>query len=158
MANENEPAKLLLPYLQRADELQKHEPLVAYYCKLFNISLSLYNFKSLLWSMIISKPSILQLFVLCDLSFLTRPFWILIHQADCMRWNEGWRFLRTNEQRPPTLSSFPWWNNSRRSFFTYLFSNPFLGFLFTLFSLWYRYVCINLFFFFFNVPVLELII
>ncbi|GMP52324.1 hypothetical protein CsSME_00018197 [Camellia sinensis var. sinensis] len=34
MANENEPAKLLLPYLQRADELQKHEPLVAYYCRL----------------------------------------------------------------------------------------------------------------------------
>ncbi|KAL0443328.1 UNVERIFIED_CONTAM: protein OF MAMMALIAN LYST-INTERACTING PROTEIN 5 [Sesamum latifolium] len=26
MATENEPAKLLLPYLQRADELQKHEP------------------------------------------------------------------------------------------------------------------------------------
>lgn len=36
--SDNEPAKLLLPYLQRADELQKHEPLVAYYC----ISLSLY--------------------------------------------------------------------------------------------------------------------
>ncbi|KAF5727933.1 vacuolar protein sorting-associated protein VTA1 [Tripterygium wilfordii] len=35
MAGENEPAKLLLPYLQRADELQKHEPLVAYYCRLF---------------------------------------------------------------------------------------------------------------------------
>ncbi|XP_021912360.1 protein HOMOLOG OF MAMMALIAN LYST-INTERACTING PROTEIN 5, partial [Carica papaya] len=35
MASENEPAKLLLPYLQRADELQKHEPLVAYYCRLF---------------------------------------------------------------------------------------------------------------------------
>ncbi|XP_057441099.1 protein HOMOLOG OF MAMMALIAN LYST-INTERACTING PROTEIN 5-like [Lotus japonicus] len=34
-ANENEPAKLLLPYLQRADELQKHEPLVAYYCRLY---------------------------------------------------------------------------------------------------------------------------
>lgn len=30
-----EPAKLLLPYLQRADELQKHEPLVAYYCRLY---------------------------------------------------------------------------------------------------------------------------
>ena len=29
-----EPAKkYLLPYLQRADELQKHEPLVAYYCE-----------------------------------------------------------------------------------------------------------------------------
>ncbi|EEF31179.1 Protein C6orf55, putative [Ricinus communis] len=28
MGSENEPAKLLLPYLQRADELQKHEPLV----------------------------------------------------------------------------------------------------------------------------------
>ncbi|KAL8209780.1 hypothetical protein R6Q57_006512 [Mikania cordata] len=35
MANENEPAKLLLPYLQRADELQKHEPLVAYYRRLY---------------------------------------------------------------------------------------------------------------------------
>ncbi|KAL0362875.1 UNVERIFIED_CONTAM: protein OF MAMMALIAN LYST-INTERACTING PROTEIN 5 [Sesamum calycinum] len=35
MATENEPAKLLLPYLQRADELQKHEPLVAYYCRLY---------------------------------------------------------------------------------------------------------------------------
>ncbi|RLN13109.1 hypothetical protein C2845_PM09G10670 [Panicum miliaceum] len=28
-----EPAKGLLPYLQRADELQKHESLVAYYCE-----------------------------------------------------------------------------------------------------------------------------
>ncbi|XP_047342566.1 protein HOMOLOG OF MAMMALIAN LYST-INTERACTING PROTEIN 5 isoform X2 [Impatiens glandulifera] len=35
MVNDNEPAKLLLPYLQRADELQKHEPLVAYYCRLY---------------------------------------------------------------------------------------------------------------------------
>ncbi|XP_022941208.1 protein HOMOLOG OF MAMMALIAN LYST-INTERACTING PROTEIN 5-like [Cucurbita moschata] len=35
MATETEPAKLLLPYLQRADELQKHEPLVAYYCRLY---------------------------------------------------------------------------------------------------------------------------
>ncbi|KAK8691157.1 hypothetical protein V6N13_074676 [Hibiscus sabdariffa] len=35
MASENEPAKLLLPYLQRADELQKHDPLVAYYCRLY---------------------------------------------------------------------------------------------------------------------------
>ncbi|XP_022932235.1 protein HOMOLOG OF MAMMALIAN LYST-INTERACTING PROTEIN 5-like [Cucurbita moschata] len=35
MASETEPAKLLLPYLQRADELQKHEPLVAYYCRLY---------------------------------------------------------------------------------------------------------------------------
>ncbi|KAF7815893.1 MAMMALIAN LYST-INTERACTING PROTEIN 5-like protein [Senna tora] len=35
MGSENEPAKLLLPYLQRADELQKHEPLVAYYCRLY---------------------------------------------------------------------------------------------------------------------------
>ncbi|AET00604.1 putative vacuolar protein sorting-associate protein Vta1/Callose synthase [Medicago truncatula] len=32
---ENEPAKPLLPYLQRADELQKHEPLVSYYCRLY---------------------------------------------------------------------------------------------------------------------------
>ncbi|KAF3453384.1 hypothetical protein FNV43_RR03824 [Rhamnella rubrinervis] len=35
MASDNEPGKLLLPYLQRADELQKHEPLVAYYCRLY---------------------------------------------------------------------------------------------------------------------------
>ncbi|GMJ05060.1 extensin-like, homolog of mammalian LYST-INTERACTING PROTEIN5 [Hibiscus trionum] len=35
MASENEPAKLILPYLQRADELQKHDPLVAYYCRLY---------------------------------------------------------------------------------------------------------------------------
>ncbi|KAJ1259133.1 hypothetical protein BS78_10G130400 [Paspalum vaginatum] len=35
MGSEAEPAKGLLPYLQRADELQKHEPLVAYYCRLF---------------------------------------------------------------------------------------------------------------------------
>ncbi|KAL8033491.1 hypothetical protein ABFX02_13G162400 [Erythranthe guttata] len=35
MATENEPAKLLLPYLQRADELQKLEPLVSYYCRLY---------------------------------------------------------------------------------------------------------------------------
>ncbi|KAL1562977.1 protein OF MAMMALIAN LYST-INTERACTING PROTEIN 5-like [Salvia divinorum] len=35
MTSEIEPAKLLLPYLQRADELQKHEPLVAYYCRLY---------------------------------------------------------------------------------------------------------------------------
>ncbi|CAM0914106.1 unnamed protein product [Alopecurus aequalis] len=33
--NGAEPAKGLLPYLQRADELQKHEPLVAYYCRLY---------------------------------------------------------------------------------------------------------------------------
>ncbi|KAF6160821.1 hypothetical protein GIB67_036022 [Kingdonia uniflora] len=35
MGSESEPAKLLLPFLQRADELQKHEPLVSYYCRLF---------------------------------------------------------------------------------------------------------------------------
>ncbi|CAA7409547.1 unnamed protein product [Spirodela intermedia] len=35
MSSETEPAKALLPYLQRADELQKHEPLVAYYCRLY---------------------------------------------------------------------------------------------------------------------------
>ncbi|KAJ6845200.1 MAMMALIAN LYST-INTERACTING PROTEIN 5-like protein [Iris pallida] len=34
-SSEPEPAKLLLPFLQRADELQKHEPLVAYYCRLY---------------------------------------------------------------------------------------------------------------------------
>ncbi|XP_048129893.1 protein HOMOLOG OF MAMMALIAN LYST-INTERACTING PROTEIN 5 isoform X2 [Rhodamnia argentea] len=33
--HEHEPAKVLLPYLQRADELQKHEPVVAYYCRLY---------------------------------------------------------------------------------------------------------------------------
>lgn len=33
MGSDAEPAKGLLPYLQRADELQKHEPLVAYYCE-----------------------------------------------------------------------------------------------------------------------------
>lgn len=35
MGSDAEPAKLLLPFLQRADELQKHEPLVAYYCRLY---------------------------------------------------------------------------------------------------------------------------
>ncbi|KAJ6799026.1 protein HOMOLOG OF MAMMALIAN LYST-INTERACTING PROTEIN 5 [Iris pallida] len=35
MGSESEPAKLLLPFLQRADELQKHEPLVAYYCRMY---------------------------------------------------------------------------------------------------------------------------
>ncbi|TVU11460.1 hypothetical protein EJB05_45046 [Eragrostis curvula] len=35
MGSDAEPAKGLLPYLQRADELQKHEPLVAYYCRLY---------------------------------------------------------------------------------------------------------------------------
>lgn len=35
MGSDAEPAKSLLPYLQRADELQKHEPLVAYYCRLY---------------------------------------------------------------------------------------------------------------------------
>lgn len=39
MASETEPAKLLLPYLQRADELQKHEPLVAYYCEFYRMFL-----------------------------------------------------------------------------------------------------------------------
>eukprot|EP00897_Mesotaenium_endlicherianum_P009936 jgi/Mesen1/8971/ME000056S08379 len=35
MATPVEPAKQLLPYLQRADELQKHDRLVAYYCRLY---------------------------------------------------------------------------------------------------------------------------
>ncbi|KAG2605790.1 protein HOMOLOG OF MAMMALIAN LYST-INTERACTING PROTEIN 5-like [Panicum virgatum] len=35
MGSDAEPAKGLLPYLQRADELQKHEPLVSYYCRLY---------------------------------------------------------------------------------------------------------------------------
>lgn len=36
MAGEVEPAKkIMLPYLQRADELKQHEPLVAYYCRLY---------------------------------------------------------------------------------------------------------------------------
>uniref|UniRef100_A0A2P2JFL2 Vta1/callose synthase N-terminal domain-containing protein n=1 Tax=Rhizophora mucronata TaxID=61149 RepID=A0A2P2JFL2_RHIMU len=38
MASDNEPGKMLLPYLQRADELQKHEPLVAYYCNSLSLS------------------------------------------------------------------------------------------------------------------------
>jgi hypothetical protein len=33
MTGDGEPARILLPYLQRADELQKHDHLVAYYCK-----------------------------------------------------------------------------------------------------------------------------
>ena len=33
MTIDGEPAKVLLPFLQRADELQKHDHLVAYYCK-----------------------------------------------------------------------------------------------------------------------------
>lgn len=44
MASEIETAKLLLPYLQRADELQKHEPLVAYYCKLLHFHFSPFLF------------------------------------------------------------------------------------------------------------------
>lgn len=35
MGESTDAKKLLLPYLQRADELQKHEPLVAYYCRLY---------------------------------------------------------------------------------------------------------------------------
>ncbi|KAJ7535578.1 hypothetical protein O6H91_12G039300 [Diphasiastrum complanatum] len=35
MAGQLEPARILLPYLQRANELQKHDPLVAYYCRLY---------------------------------------------------------------------------------------------------------------------------
>ncbi|KAL2653761.1 hypothetical protein R1flu_021889 [Riccia fluitans] len=35
MGESVDPKKVLLPYLQRADELQKHEPLVAYYCRLY---------------------------------------------------------------------------------------------------------------------------
>lgn len=35
MASDAEPAKILLPFLQRADELQNHEPLIAYYCRLY---------------------------------------------------------------------------------------------------------------------------
>ena len=33
MTIDGEPAKVLLPYLQRADELQKHDHLAAYYCE-----------------------------------------------------------------------------------------------------------------------------
>ena len=36
MTNDAEPAKVLLPYLQRADELQKHDHLAAYYCEWFS--------------------------------------------------------------------------------------------------------------------------
>ncbi|CAK9225502.1 unnamed protein product [Sphagnum troendelagicum] len=35
MTGDGEPARILLPYLQRADELQKHDHLVAYYCRLY---------------------------------------------------------------------------------------------------------------------------
>ncbi|KAG0611740.1 hypothetical protein M758_7G161700 [Ceratodon purpureus] len=35
MTIDSEPAKVLLPYLQRADELQKHDHLAAYYCRLY---------------------------------------------------------------------------------------------------------------------------
>nr|XP_024391523.1 protein HOMOLOG OF MAMMALIAN LYST-INTERACTING PROTEIN 5-like [Physcomitrium patens] len=35
MTIDGEPAKVLLPYLQRADELQKHDHLAAYYCRLY---------------------------------------------------------------------------------------------------------------------------
>lgn len=35
MTIDGEPAKILLPYLQRADELQKHDHLAAYYCRLY---------------------------------------------------------------------------------------------------------------------------
>lgn len=35
MSGDGEPVKILLPYLQRADEIQKHEPLIAYYCRLY---------------------------------------------------------------------------------------------------------------------------
>ncbi|CAN6479081.1 unnamed protein product [Victoria cruziana] len=41
MGSEREPARQLLPYLQRADELQKHEPLVAYYCRLYAMDLGI---------------------------------------------------------------------------------------------------------------------
>lgn len=51
MASEVEPAKRLLPYLQRADELQKHEPLVAYYC-ITHLSSSSSSFTLLLSSKI----------------------------------------------------------------------------------------------------------
>lgn len=47
MANESEPAKLLLPYLQRADELQKHDPLVAYYCMYFITQAIIYGFQNI---------------------------------------------------------------------------------------------------------------
>jgi hypothetical protein len=46
MEDSADAKKLLLPYLQRADELQKHEPLVAYYCKdLVNLKLFLFSCK-----------------------------------------------------------------------------------------------------------------
>jgi hypothetical protein len=38
MTIDGEPAKVLLPYLQRADELQKHDHLAAYYCEWFRDS------------------------------------------------------------------------------------------------------------------------
>ena len=35
------PEKQLVPYLQRAQELQKHDPLVAYYCRLYALETGL---------------------------------------------------------------------------------------------------------------------
>eukprot|EP00898_Chlorokybus_atmophyticus_P009106 jgi/Chlat1/9197/Chrsp97S08463 len=35
MADELAQSRVLLPYLQRADELQKHDPRIAYYCRLY---------------------------------------------------------------------------------------------------------------------------
>ncbi len=67
MTGDGEPARILLPYLQRADELQKHDHLVAYYCKslaplcLLSLSLSLSLFLSLSLSLCISRALVLQL-------------------------------------------------------------------------------------------------
>ena len=46
MTIDGEPAKVLLPFLQRADELQKHDHLVAYYCKFSLYSLPLNQARS----------------------------------------------------------------------------------------------------------------
>ncbi len=67
MTGDGEPARILLPYLQRADELQKHDHLVAYYCKsvaplcLLSLSLSLSLCLSLSLFLCISRALVLQL-------------------------------------------------------------------------------------------------
>lgn len=65
MTGDGEPARILLPYLQRADELQKHDHLVAYYCKsvapLCLLCLCLCLCLSLSLSLCISRALVLQL-------------------------------------------------------------------------------------------------
>ena len=62
MAKENEPAKLLLPYVQRADELQKHEPLVAYYCNIHSLFRCRFFIIYLFLNLILAGDGLLFLF------------------------------------------------------------------------------------------------